>query len=401
MSTTFTQFGSVWAIVGDHLSALRDQCDSLAAMQKAGVTIQIDDMPDPYEDNIDEDGTLALSLSGVMLPSVPAWMKYLGVNACDTNELRAHVLRAENDPNVKAIVLAINSPGGAVQGTDELAQAIMASTKPITANVSGLCCSAAYWVASAADSIQATRLSQIGSIGVYQVLTDTTGFQEKMGFKQVVIASSPKKGMGADGAITDELKSEVQGIISGIAAVFQEQVATGRGMELDRAAAVATGECWLASAAKELGLIDEITYSTQSTNAPAGAKEEDMALTAIAALALASAFPKHIAHINAQAAAGADEATIRGELLAKESDDLKQEIATLRENLNKAHAESKESAEKLAKMSAISATIDPGASLPPEQKASKTRAEFAKLGPTEAHKFISKGGTVTDDASAA
>ena len=96
------------------------------------------------------------------------------------------------DPAVKAIVLSIDSPGGTVDGTDNLANAIFAARgkKPIVALGDGTLASAAYWIASGADQIFASDNSaKIGSIGVVATHEDYSRAEENAGVKVTEITA--------------------------------------------------------------------------------------------------------------------------------------------------------------------------------------------------------------------
>lgn len=91
---------------------------------------------------------------------------------------------ADRDPAVDAIVLRIDSPGGTVSGTEDLANIIRETTKPVIAFVEDMACSAAYWLASACDEIIANNsTAQVGSIGVLMSFADAQPMWEAKGVK--------------------------------------------------------------------------------------------------------------------------------------------------------------------------------------------------------------------------
>lgn len=94
------------------------------------------------------------------------------------------IKRADASPNIDAIILKIDSPGGTVDGTENLANIVKNTKKPTIAFVDGMMCSAALWVGSAADEIIAsTGNDEIGSIGVMVSFADIQPYWEKMGIK--------------------------------------------------------------------------------------------------------------------------------------------------------------------------------------------------------------------------
>jgi ClpP class serine protease len=112
------------------------------------------------------DGVAVLDANGALFRRANIFTAMSGATSYEI--LRADLQAALDDPAVKAIMLNIDSPGGEVSGTDELAQAIFDArgTKPIVAYVGGTGASAAYWLASAADKVVVSPTAVLGSIGV-------------------------------------------------------------------------------------------------------------------------------------------------------------------------------------------------------------------------------------------
>ena len=213
-------------------------------------------------------GVARINISGVLLKSVPGWLKLWGVDATGYDEIMREINEASTDSKVSAIEMMINSPGGMVSGVEQAADAIYNArqTKTVTAVVDDLAASGAYWLASQANNIIAAgKTAEIGSIGVYSVYYDWTGWDEKMGIKTVVIRSGEHKGMGAD-MITDAQIAAVQEIIDGLASQFIDAVARGRSKQSQDISKLATGRMWIADAARELGLIDSVANNNKNTN---------------------------------------------------------------------------------------------------------------------------------------
>ncbi len=111
------------------------------------------------------------------------------------------IQQAENNPNISAIVLHIDSPGGTVDGTEALANIIRNTQKPVVAFVDGLMASAALWIGSAANEIIAsTDTDEIGSVGVIMRFADWQPHWEKKGvkFHTVTASTSPEKNKAFD-----------------------------------------------------------------------------------------------------------------------------------------------------------------------------------------------------------
>lgn len=184
--------------------------------------------------------------------------KFGGTN---TLRVRQALSTASNNPNVNTIVLRIDSPGGDVAGTAELAQSIRTASqkKKVVAYIEDLGASAAYWTAAQTKEIYANPTAMIGSIGTYAVIEDTSKAFETAGIKTHVISTGALKGAGVDGTeITSEYLKEIQTIIEGINQFFLKDVSVGREMSAARVKELATGQVWLAKEAKDNGLIDRV-----------------------------------------------------------------------------------------------------------------------------------------------
>lgn len=196
--------------------------------------------------------------------------KFGGVNSLRT---RRAVARAARDRDIDGIMLQIDSPGGMVAGTDELAEEVKAATKrkPVAAHIDDLGASAAYWVAAQADSVTVNRMGEVGSIGVYAVLRDSSEKFEREGLKVHLITTGDHKGAGAPGVpITDEQIAKFQLIVNRINEQFLSAVKTGRGMRIGDVRELATGETWVGADAESRGLVDGVMPFEQSYRALVG-----------------------------------------------------------------------------------------------------------------------------------
>ncbi len=141
---------------------------------------------------------------------------------------------AIEDPQVRAIILEMNSPGGEVDGTLEMAKLILEArgAKPIIARVGGEAASAAYWIASAADEIVAIETSMLGSIGAVVTIDDWSEADAKAGLTvyEFVSKQSPRK---RPDPATAEGKAEFQRIADTLGQVFVESVAANRGVTVE------------------------------------------------------------------------------------------------------------------------------------------------------------------------
>lgn len=177
---------------------------------------------------------------------------------CDLDEVEEDLRAAMADPNTKAILLDINSPGGTVTGVPELAAKIAEwnQQKRIYAFCDSLCASAAYWLASSCEAIAITLTADVGSIGVYMALVDDSEWWQKEGYKLVLVKAGEHKADGISGQpVSDSAIARWQGEVDAIYQMFTSAVTTGRaGVPND----VMQGQTLMGQAAVAALLADEI-----------------------------------------------------------------------------------------------------------------------------------------------
>jgi len=203
-----------------------------------------------------KNGVARINIVGVITDTETVFDDWFGF--CPAETTIAAINKADADPQVNSIELYIDSPGGFAQAGGMVAQVVATCKKDITARGGGLVASAAYRIASQCDSISAYRDSMIGCIGTYTVLCDTTGMQDQVGMRLILVSSGGVKGAGADGNVTSEYAADVDREVQELNDLFVTDVAKGRGLKQPRARELADGRAHIASSAKSLGLIDSI-----------------------------------------------------------------------------------------------------------------------------------------------
>lgn len=204
---------------------------------------------------VTEGGVAILELLG---PIMKARSKFGGTSSVGT---RRALQAAVADPNVRAIMLHVESPGGTVAGTPELADAVAAADKqkPVHAFIEDLGASAAVWIAFQARRVTANQAAQVGSIGAFSVLEDVSKVYEAAGVRVHVLATGPDKGVGVEGApITEAQLAPFREFVAHAGEMFFAAVAKGRGLTEKRLAAVTSGRTWSAPQAAELHLLDGV-----------------------------------------------------------------------------------------------------------------------------------------------
>jgi len=202
-----------------------------------------------------EDGLAIIEING---PMMKGSSKFGG---CSTAMVRKMIRDASINADVKEILLLVESGGGSVYGTKELADDVKKANekKRVTSYINDLGASAAYWVASQASTIFCNEMAEIGSIGVVAIVEDSSGAYEREGVKVHVISTGSMKGAFADGApVTDEMLADLQDKVDQINNVFKGSVMFGRSMSAEKLDAIADGRTFTAKKSLELGLVDGI-----------------------------------------------------------------------------------------------------------------------------------------------
>lgn len=256
------------------------------------------------------DTTAIININGVLLSSASMIDNYMaevfGESFTTYGGLMAQIQAAESNPFVESILFAVNTPGGHVEGLDEVAMAIATSPKPTKALVSYMAASAGYYLASQAGEVIASSItSSVGSIGTIISLVDDTEFFEKMGVKFYSISSSnaPNK---APEPHSDEFKQTIQNRVDSLEAIFIQRVSEGRsrasGKDITEEMVkqdFGRGGLILAREAMAAGMIDAINDNTlkKPMEAEMSEKENAHAMESAKADAMASGVNKERARV--------------------------------------------------------------------------------------------------------
>lgn len=185
-----------------------------------------------------------------------------------STEMFSQVFRAVvNDPNVKAIVLDVDSPGGTVEGVEELATEIFEARdkKKIIAVANAMAASAAYWVASGATELVVTPSGSVGSIGVIAVHEDISKALDTEGVKLTMIRAGKYKYEGSPyEPLTEEAREAIQADVDSYYLKFAKTVARNRGVGLDAVTeGFGQGRMVLAAEAVKQGMADRVATLDQ------------------------------------------------------------------------------------------------------------------------------------------
>jgi len=168
---------------------------------------------------------------------------------------------AQKRNDIKAVILRIESPGGAVAPSQEMYRFIMnmRSVKKVYASIGSVGASGAYYVASACNKIFADPGSLVGSIGVIFVAPEVSELFNKIGVHFYVVKSGKYKDIGSPfKKMSPEEREVIQSLINNIYDQFVSDVAKARGVKVESIRKIADGRVFTGTEAKGLGLVDEI-----------------------------------------------------------------------------------------------------------------------------------------------
>ncbi|MFQ5683367.1 MAG: signal peptide peptidase SppA [Candidatus Binatia bacterium] len=162
---------------------------------------------------------------------------------------------------IKAVVVRIDSPGGAVAPTQEIYEEIekLKKEKPVIASLGGMATSGGYYIASACDRIMANPGTLTGSIGVIMELGNVEELMRKLGLKGYSIKSGPNKDIGSPfRPLSSEGRAILQSLVDNVHSQFVRAVAKGRRIPNAEIGRLADGRVYSGEQAKKLKLIDDL-----------------------------------------------------------------------------------------------------------------------------------------------
>ena len=180
--------------------------------------------------------------------------------------LKEALTKAAADPDVRSLVLRVNTPGGTVTASDVLYHELrlfkQKKNVPIIASIMDVGASGGYYVAMGADKIMAHPSSVTGSLGVIMLTVNANGLLEKIGVHANAITSGPRKDMGSPfRAMTDEERAIFQSVINNFYERFLTVIKEGRkNLTADEIRRLADGRIYSGEQAKAAGLVDSIGY---------------------------------------------------------------------------------------------------------------------------------------------
>ena len=186
---------------------------------------------------------------------------------------------AAKDKKVKAIVLRVNSPGGAVTASESMTHAVLEAKqkKPVIISMSGLAASAGYEISCFGTKIVAHPTTLTGSIGVFATIPEVGNLlRQKLGITtDTVMTNKNSTGLTVYRPMSSDARAMLQKNVEDFYITFTQRVADGRGLTREYVDSIARGRVWTGAQAKELGLVDTLGGLTLALHIAAEEAEVD------------------------------------------------------------------------------------------------------------------------------
>lgn len=169
---------------------------------------------------------------------------------------------AAKDAKVKAIVMRVNSPGGAVTASESMTKAVIEAKKkkPVIVSMSGLAASAGYEISCFATKIVAHPTTLTGSIGVFATIPEISNLlRQKLGVTtDTVMTNKNSTGLSLYRPLTPDARAMLQKNVEDFYITFTQRVADGRHLSRTYVDSIARGRVWTGILAKQIGLVDTL-----------------------------------------------------------------------------------------------------------------------------------------------
>jgi signal peptide peptidase SppA len=251
-------FTKPWAVREEKLREISESWNALTMDEKAKAGLSLGSRLAGTYDVVN--GVAVLNVNGSLGKAFDIYMAIFGGSS--TQELEAQLAEAIADDSVHSLVLNIDSPGGDVDGTQALADAVYAARqkKPIMALADGQMTSAAYWIGSAADEVfLAGDTTIVGSIGVVAFHADMSRAYEQRGVKVTEVKAGKYKRVGTSpyAPLSADGQQALQDMVDHFYSVFVDEVARNRGVSTETVISdMADGRLFYGQKAIDAGLAD-------------------------------------------------------------------------------------------------------------------------------------------------
>jgi signal peptide peptidase SppA len=245
-----------WAIMPDALDVI---CE-VVADHMAGKNVTLEAPTAKAVGHVDHPDVAVIQIHGTIAKKMYGMQAVSGGKT--TADYMGEIQAAIDNPNIAGIVLDIDSPGGTVDGTKELADFVMEAkkSKKIVSYANGTMASAAYWIGSAAHEIVSFDTSMVGSIGVIITHKEISKQEEMKGVKTTIIRAGKYKALAGPFEVLDKASEKyLQDSADYFYTMFVDAVANQRGVSTDIVLEkMAEGRVFIGAQSKEVGLVDHI-----------------------------------------------------------------------------------------------------------------------------------------------
>ncbi|MDB2223796.1 signal peptide peptidase SppA [Halorubrum ezzemoulense] len=206
----------------------------------------------------DEYNAAKVTVSGPIRRSQGRPSPLSGPGGATADDVVEQIEAADDDEDVEALLVELNTPGGEVVPSDDIRRAAAAFDGPTVAYATDTCASGGYWIASGCDELWARDASLVGSIGVVGSRPNAKGLADKLGISYEQFTAGEYKDAGVPlKEIEEEEREYLQGIIDGYYEQFVETVSEGRDMDPEEIRET-EARVYLGDDAAEIGLVDEL-----------------------------------------------------------------------------------------------------------------------------------------------
>ena len=173
----------------------------------------------------------------------------------------------EDESEIKAVLLEINSPGGTPVASERIAERFRSSSLPVVGVIGDVGASGGYMIAAATDYLIASPMSDVGSIGINMSYVEESGKNEEEGLTYVQLTTGKFKDIGSpDRPITEEERELLQSDLDIVHNEFIDIVTEYRGLDREKVEILANGSSMPGSRALDAELIDELGGREEATN---------------------------------------------------------------------------------------------------------------------------------------
>lgn len=260
--------GQVWAIRPEKLETIM----AIVAERASGYKPSEEEIKErigarSQDPEVVDDGPVrVINITGTIMPHATLFSQFSGGGSIE--DLQAELRAAVGDESVKAILLNIDSPGGAVSLVPEFGDELRAArdVKPVYAVANTMAASAAYWLGSQATQLSVTPSGEVGSIGVITAHQDISKALEREGIVRTTVTAGKYKGeLSPFEPLSDEAKNRLQQEVDAYYGMFVDAVAKGRNTSVDDVNAnFGQGRMVMAKEAVKLGMADKVESFDQA-----------------------------------------------------------------------------------------------------------------------------------------